>query len=170
MATSPSINHKTIEMFYEHQALIRAFVQTRVANDEDATDLVQEVYLRLLEYKDAIVPERTKALAFAIASNVVNDYLRRLYNKNVATAEIAIAAETLSSTTEEEVIGRDMQNLETRTLAAMPAQRRLVYIMRLHEEKTTREIAEELNLSSRTVENHFYLGIRHMRSCFAEAI
>ncbi len=170
MATSTKTNHKTIELLYRHNALLRNFIQTRVANDEDAADLVQEVMVRLLEYKEEIVPETAKALAYAIASNAVNDYLRRKYLRQASEEDIAALSTGECNVTEEDIISRDLKRLERRRLAAMPPQRRMVYMMRLHEEKTTKEVADFMNLSTRTVENHFYIGIRQMRACFAAAI
>jgi RNA polymerase sigma-70 factor (ECF subfamily) len=45
----------------------------------------------------------------------------------------------------------------------MPQQRRTIYIMRRFDEKSAKEISEELNISRRTVENHLYIGVNQMR-------
>lgn len=46
----------------------------------------------------------------------------------------------------------------------------LIYTLNRFENKTSPEIANELNLSCRTVENHLFLGRREMREFFRNCI
>ena len=66
--------------------------------------------------------------------------------------------------------GDDLMTMERTRLAAMPEQRRLIYTLNRFENKTSPEIANELNLSCRTVENHLFLGRREMREFFRNCI
>ncbi|MBD5275875.1 MAG: sigma-70 family RNA polymerase sigma factor [Bacteroides sp.] len=170
MATTPNPNHAAIEDYYRHSDKLRRYVGSRINNEDDAADLVQEVFLRLLEYSGRIVTATVANLAFTIASRVINDYLRHHYVKTSAHHEISNIQVNTSNDTEETVIGRDMARLERHQLEAMPPQRRLIYIMRIHQGKSTKEISKSLNISPRTAENHFYIGIRQMRACFSAAI
>lgn len=170
MATSVYYNHAAIETFYQHSEKLQRYVRSRINNDEDAEDIVQEVFLRLLEYKGEILPDSVGNLAYSIASHAVNDYLRHHYVKASAHTQIFDTQSTMTNETEETVVGRDLKRLERVQLDAMPPQRRLIYILRVHQGKTTKEIAESLSISPRTAENHFYIGIRQMRECFSAAI
>ncbi|MDE5584897.1 MAG: sigma-70 family RNA polymerase sigma factor [Muribaculaceae bacterium] len=170
MATTPNPNHAAIEDYFRHSDKLRRYVGSRVNNEDDAADLVQEVFLRLLEYSGRIVTATVANLAFTIASRVINDYLRHHYVKTSVHHEISHLQVSTSNDTEETVIGRDMARLEHQRLESMPPQRRQIYIMRLHQGKSTKEISQILNISSRTAENHFYIGIRQMRACFLAAI
>jgi DNA-directed RNA polymerase specialized sigma24 family protein len=60
--------------------------------------------------------------------------------------------------------------MERTRLAAMPEQRRLIYTLNRFEDKSSPEIASELELSCRTVENHLFLGRRDMRDFFRNCI
>lgn len=131
---------------------------------------MQDVFLRLLEYPREILPETSRNLAYSIAGHVVNDYLRRQYVRTSVHSQLSVSMTGMTDETREEVIGRDMKRLEKSRLESMPTQRRLIYIMRIHDGKSTREIADMLNISPRTAENHFYIGIRQMRECFLTAI
>ena len=170
MANLNQSNHEAIELFYRHSEKLQRYLRSRVNDEDDAEDLMQDVFLRLLEYKGEIVAESVGNLAFAIASHVVNDYLRHHYVKSAVHSQLTVSQSGVTNETENTIIGRDMQRLERLQLTAMPRQRRLIYMMRIHQGKTTKEIAESLNISPRTAENHFYIGIRQMRDCFSAAI
>ena len=170
MANLNQSNHEAIELFYKHSEKLQRYVRSRINSEEDAEDLVQDVFLRLLEYPGEIVAQSAGNLAFSIASHVVNDYLRHQYVKTSVHSNISATQTGISNETENAVVGRDMQRFERRHLNAMPAQRRLIYIMRIHQGKTTKEIADALHISPRTAENHFYIGIRQMRQSFSAAI
>lgn len=164
-------NHEAVgEAFGLYRDSLYRHIKSRINDADDAEDLVQEVFLRLLGHKGLLLVEGVKGLAYAIANNVVNDYLRHHYVKTAVHASIYESGSELSNETEETVIGRDLARLEASQLEAMPKQRRLIYMMRIHEGKSTKEIAELLSISTRTAENHFYIGIREMRACFSEAI
>lgn len=170
MANSKHSNYAAIESFYQHCEKLHRYVRSRINNEDDAEDLMQDVFLRLLEYQGEIIAESAGSLAFSIASHAVNDYLRHQYVKNSVHSQLLITQTGISNETENTIVGRDMQRLERKHLNAMPSQRRLIYIMRIHQGKTTKEIAESLKISPRTAENHFYIGIRQMRECFSTAI
>ena len=51
----------------------------KIGKDEDAKDLAQDVFLRLMDYKQMLRPETIKYFIFSICRNLVIDYLRRHY-------------------------------------------------------------------------------------------
>ncbi len=170
MANSTTTNHEAIELFYKHSEKLHRYVRSRINNEDDAEDLMQDVFLRLLEYSGNIIAESADKLAFSIASHAINDYLRHQYVKTSVHSHLSTVQTGVTNETENSIVGRDMQRLERRLLTLMPPQRRQIYIMRIHQGKNTKEIAQSLQISSRTAENHFYIGIRQMRACFSAAI
>lgn len=170
MANSKHSNHAVVELFNKQSEKLQRYVRSRISNEDDADDLMQDVFLRLLEYKGEIIAESAGSLAFSIASHAVNDYLRHQYVKTSVHSQLSVTQTGITNDTENIIVGRDMQRLERKQLNVMPRQRRLIYIMRIHQGKNTKEIAELLKISPRTAENHFYIGIRQMRECFSAAI
>ena len=135
-----------------------------------AEDLAQDVFVRLLDYKQMLRPDTVKYFLFTIARNIVIDYIRRYYKKQEIDSYIYDTMSTSTNETEEKIIGDDLVTMERTRLAAMPEQRRLIYTLNRFENKTSPEIANELNLSCRTVENHLFLGRREMREFFRNCI
>ena len=64
----------------------------------------------------------------------------------------------------------DILSFERQHLAEMPAKRAAIYKMYKHEEMTTDEIVEKLQLSKRTVETHIYLSTKDMKSYLRKII
>ena len=79
-------------------------------------------------------------------------------------------AVTSSNETEEAIIADDLASAEQRRLAIFPEQRRIVYTLSRYGDKIAIEIAEALQLSRRTVENHLFIGRREMREFFRKCI
>lgn len=146
------------------------FIGKRVNDSDDAQDLAQDAFVRLLNYTKEIREENIKSLLFTVAVNLVNDYLRHLYVRNDVHGQMMNTTEWWEEDTEHRVIGRDLAHLEEEKLSAMPTQRRMIYIMRIHEGKNSQEVADALGISKRTAENHYYLGITQMREYFRACV
>ena len=65
---------------YHHS--IYLYIYYRIGNKEEAEDLAQDVYVRLMDYNRILCLETIKYFIFTIARNLVNDYLRRYYSKH----------------------------------------------------------------------------------------
>lgn len=146
------------------------FISKKVNDSDDAQDLAQDVFVRLLSYTKEILEENLKSLLYTVAVNLINDYLRHLYVKNDVHGQMMSTSKWWEEDTEHRVIGHDLAHLETEKLSAMPTQRRMIYIMRIHEGKTSQEVADSLGISKRTAENHYYLGITQMREYFRACV
>lgn len=170
MASSQPSNHEVVAQFYSYRPLLLNKIRTRISDSDDVEDLVQEVYLRLLDYPAPLRPEMIKGLAFSIVNNVVCDYLRRHYVRTSAHTEIFNSLEEETDQTEQEIIGRDLESFKNKRIAAMPPKRRLIYIMRINGNLPNQDIAQRLNLSCRTVENHFFKAQTEMRRWFQEVV
>ena len=165
--TSDNIIARSYEEYYQ---VILTYITYRITHRYEAEDLTQDVFVRLLDYKQMLRPDTVKYFLFIIARNIVTDYIRRYYKKQEVDSYIYDCTVTSTNETEENIIANDLMAIEQRKLAMMPEQRRLVYTMNRFEAKTSTEIAEEMNLSRRTVENHLFLGRREMREFLKNCI
>ena len=156
--------------YKEYHQVILTYITYRIAHRYEAEDLAQDVFVRLLDYQQMLRPDTVKYFLFTIARNIVTDYIRRYYKKQEIDSYIYDTMSTSTNETEEKIIGNDLMAMERTRLAAMPEQRRLVYTLNRFENKTSPEIANKLNLSRRTVENHLFIGRREMRDFFRNCI
>lgn len=171
MEATINITDQLITSSYgEYHPVILSYITYRITHRCEAEDLTQDVFVRLLDYKQMLRPDTVKYFLFAIARNIVTDYLRRYYKKQEIDSYMYDMTASSTNETEEQIIGNDLMMLEQRRLAVMPEQRRLVYTLNRFEGKSSPEIANEMNLSRRTVENHLFIGRREMRDFFRNCI
>ncbi len=153
---------------YHHSVYLYIF--NKIGNKEDAEDLAQDVYLRLMDYKQILCIDTVKYFIFTIARNLVNDYLRHYYKKQEVTSYIYEHAVTDTNETENRVIANDLAACERHKLSLLPPQRRIIYAMSRFEHKSITTISTELNLSSRTVENHLFISRKEVREYIRQCI
>ena len=128
--------------------------------------MAQDVFLRLMEYKQMLRKETVRSMAFFIAHNLVVDYLRRYYRKQEMSAYFYEYGMNVTDDTESGVIANDLSAQENLKLLQLSPQRRTVYIMSRFQGKT----AEELCLSRRTIENHLLASRKKIREYIKSCI
>ena len=75
--TSDNIITRSYEEYYQ---VILTYITYRITHRYEAEDLTQDVFVRLLDYKQMLRPDTVKYFLFTIARNIVIDYIRR-YSK-----------------------------------------------------------------------------------------
>ena len=82
METTAYTSDNIITRSYEeyHQVILN-YITYRIAHRYEAEDLTQDVFVRLMDYKQMLRPDTVKYFLFTIARNIVIDYIRRYYKK-----------------------------------------------------------------------------------------
>lgn len=147
-----------------------SFVVSLTKSRDEASDIVQEVFVRLWEYREAIrVDEPLDSFLFTIGRNLfVSAYRKRLaaqrYTDYVEYLESLTDAVTASTAVEYDEYRRSMG----KALRDLPLrQRQIVGLSRFRGMKNS-EIARELNLSEQTVKNQLSLGLKSLRLSLAK--
>lgn len=153
------------EVYEKHKAALLGYICKRIHNNVDAEDMLQDLFVRMLEFRDMICEATVMSFAYTIARNLVVDYVRRrrctaeiysyIYDRRMQTGQVSM---------ESHIYMRNLEDHERLMMEQMPPQRRKVYYMNRFEGKEVDHIAEELHVESRTVEKHLLLGRRTMRT------
>ena len=166
-ATTPCL---ISDSYKEYYSSVCSYINYRINNWETARDLSQDVFLRLMDYKQMLRPDTVKYFIFTIACNLLNDYLRRYYKKQEITSYIYDHSITYTNETESLIIAKELSLLEKHKLEMLSDQRRKIYTMNRFEDKSISEISSELSISPRTVENHLFVSRKVVRDFSRQCI
>lgn len=162
-----SSRHIAFKSFYEHHFdRLFAFLSRRTGERETALDLAQDVFLKLWRNWDTLPNlQSAEAYLFTIARNrLIDHYRRQLARPQVP---LTVQVENLPAPPEPELEETvHLQQLRD-SIRELPEQRRKIVEMSKLEGKSTREIAEALSLSPRTVENQLYRAMQALRKKLA---
>ena len=154
------------KLFAEHGGALRAFLLRRVRRQQEAADLAQEVYLRLLRVPDVDSIRDPQAYLFTVASNLAKEHAMRERHLNGALdIEEPAVQEQLANLpgfgalldTEARVkrLRQVLKELPTKCQAAVALQ----YWQGLSYE----EIAQQLEISPHMVKKYLSRALAHCR-------
>ena len=142
---------------------IYAFSLSYLKNEADAEELLQDVFLKLWEVRGSLDSSKNiKSFLFKICINLIYDFMRR---KNVEQAYFNYCSQndiSANSTWHDVAYNELLENLKN-LVAAMPEQRRRIFQMSKVDGLSNEEIARQLNLSQRTVENQLYRAVSFLK-------
>ena len=164
-------NIQLIEAFYQSLCQpLCCYYHRHIADVDTCRDLVQDAFLRLMEYNQMVCEQTIRNLLFTIARNLLYDYLRHYYLQHELSSYIYDNMPAVHTHTEEQIVARDILSLERDIISRLPNQRKKVYTLARFEEKDVTEIAQQLHISPRTVQSHLYLSRKEVRSYIRQCI
>ena len=144
------------DKFAEYKLPLRNYFLRRVNSAEEAEDLVQEVFLRLLKRNVSDQIDSLDSYLFRVAANTYKDYLRyhaiRGKGQHCSLEEAPEPRSELSA--ERVLIAKQSLNQLTKELDKLPERTRDIFVMRAIQNRPYAEIAELMDLSTRAVEKH----------------
>jgi RNA polymerase sigma factor (sigma-70 family) len=161
--------HLSVEQaFRRHHLSLLHFLRGRLHNEEDAADIAQETYARLLQsYRDVIDSVTARTLMFRIAVNAANDLARRRRTHHSAAhcpIEDDMLLPTAAPSQEREVSGQQDLNLLYDAIASLPPKCQQVFLLNRVDCMTYPQIAEHCGISVKMVEKHIVKALAALRS------
>ncbi len=151
----------------QYRPALHRFLVRRLRNSQDAQDLAQETYLRFYQLGEGHAVRRPSGYLYRIAVNLVYEFRLR-QSRDRVTYDSGLV-ESLGEQTADPTLADPGDRLATmeqvsRILASIPPAYRSVLIMHRRDGLSVREIAQQLNLSGRTVETYLARAIAHARN------
>ena len=145
-------NNQLISNYYAaHRDELLSFIAVRITNAVEAEDLVQDIFLRLLRGHHLITPDTLPALIYTMARHAVSDYYRRRHV--FEEYEHYIKSSDSTSEIESLISARQLMERMERSLARLPQACCEIYRLHIYDGMKVRDIARELSLPYKQVEN-----------------
>ena len=151
------------DLFQEHYPLVCQSIHRFIRDHATTEDLAQEVFLRFWEKRHSInVTSSLPAYLRRMAMNEALGHLRR--NKRYEEDEFIPENETETGpSAEESFLHGELQESVTAAINTLPPKCRTVFQLSRFEELTYKEIADQMGISVKTVENQMGKALKILR-------
>ena len=127
-------------------------------------EIVQDVFVSLWERRKQIkIASSISSYLYRAVKNRTINYIKNQLPKDQATSDIEIAADFEADSSPDENDG-NLEAALNRAIGELPEKCRVIFLLSRNEGLTHKEIAEELSLSPKTVENQIGIAIKKLRT------
>ena len=170
--TSLSVRENFDSIYVNNFSRLFLFAKEYVLFDEEAENIVQDIFLMLWEKKDILrVDVSLTAYLFTLVKNKCIDFLRhrmveQIYSENIQqeyNEELNVKLFALESFDHNFSSEEQIEILLRNAIDKLPERCRLIFIKSRIEGQKYKEIAEELNLSVNTVEGQISIALKKLR-------
>ncbi|OQP38686.1 hypothetical protein A4H97_18380 [Niastella yeongjuensis] len=156
------------EVFAYYYPRLHRYAFRYLKNEFWAEELSMEVLARIWEKKSAITNHETfeNYLFTAARNHLINHWQRKidgLLSLDTLQSEVAEAAGNNVADAYDPVLLKEMETVYHNTLSEFPPQRRTIFLLHRNERLSYKEIARQLNISPKTVENHIGSALKQLR-------
>ena len=164
-ARSTSRESALARLFIEHNQELLRFLRTRLDSRQEAEEVAQESYARLLRLDQPAILGFLRAYLFKTAANLAIDRLRHRTTLRGAESKLEHSYELATESTPEDLAGRDQEvGLVERFLAELPtACHRAFVLYRVHE-LSLAEVAAQMGVSERMIRYYVVQAMSHCRA------
>ena len=150
-------NNQLLSNYYSmHRDELVSFIAVRIVDAIEAEDIVQDIFLHLLRGQHLITPHTLPSLLHTMARHAVSDYYRRrhvieTFERFIQTSDIR--HQTSDDSVESVFSAQQLMERMERSLARLPKACCEIYRLHIYDGKKVSDIAQELSLPYKQVEN-----------------
>jgi len=148
--------------FDQYFDAIRNYIYYKSGDSQLATDIAQDVFLKLWEKDVEFIEIATKSLLYKMANQRFIDFVRKSKVINTYQAKIQLSIKD-SMNPQSQLEYKELKQRYELALARLPDKQREVFLMSRIEELTYSEIALRLNISVKAVEKRMYNALQKLR-------
>lgn len=135
-------------------------------DSDQAEEVLQETFIKIWEKKEQINLELSfEAYLIKIARNIIYNKLRRKVTDHAFKNYYQYIQPVIDNSLESKIIAEDLEKYETTIIDKLPTRRKEIILLKKNGYSNA-EIAQKLNLSKSTVENHINLALKNLSRYF----
>jgi RNA polymerase sigma-70 factor (family 1) len=150
-------------LFREYSNRLYRFALGYLKSEVEAEELVQEVFAKIWEKRSELKEELSfKSYLFTIAFNLIRKHFRtRVYSSEYLKNRVY---DDIDMHTSEKVTYNSLYKYITELVNQLPERRKEIFIKSRFEGLSIKEIAEEMKISHKTVENQLTDALKFIRT------
>jgi RNA polymerase sigma-70 factor, ECF subfamily len=145
------------QLYFRHAAGLHFYVQSLTRDRDRADDILQDVFLRLLEIDPASIRTSVKAYLYVVARNEVFQAARR----DSRASHVPILSEPSRP---EAIVDAERAEIVSKALDALPSEQREVVVLKTYGGHTLSEIADVTGTSLGTATSRYRYALEKLSS------
>ena len=151
------------QLYNQYWSQVLHFSRLYITGKGTAEEIVQEVFVKLWESREFLSEkENFKGLLFIITRNLIFNKHRKHLNEDFYKMTVFSAMET-SYDVEEEIEAKNLSEYIDQLIDELPPRRCEIFNLSRKHHKSYKEIAEQLSISEKTVENQIAEALKYLR-------
>lgn len=155
------------EIYGLYHAKIFRFSLSYLRNEDDAYDIVQEVFIKIWENRFLLKKDTNfDAFLFTVAKNKVLSLFRKRVTENNYKVYLAKVEESDADSIEKDIDYDFLKKRYEQLIEKLPPKRKEVFILSRENGLTNKEIAEIKGIAEKTVEDHLTKSLNFFKQNF----
>lgn len=153
------------QVFKTHYKNLHAYAFTMLKDEDEAEEMVQQVFFKLWERSEHL--SFSGSIAAYLYRAVHNESLNFIKHQKVKAGHqlhVAYSMKNKSEQAHPKMIRKELENKFREALNELPEQCRTVFQLSRFEDMKYKEIADKLDISVKTVENHMGKALKLLRT------
>jgi len=151
-------------LFMSYHSLVKRFLVGFIKEEEDVLDIAQDIFIKIWTHRKSVAKvDSFKAYLFRMARNEIYNYYKLHAIRENHLEQYAQQTVWVDDLLEERLLADELGLLLDIAVDSMPPQRKLIFRMSRKEGLSNEEIAGQLQINKRTVENHITQALADLR-------
>jgi RNA polymerase sigma-70 factor (ECF subfamily) len=153
-----------IEIYNRYHAQLYTAASKRCSSTEIAEEIVQDLFINLWRNRATIkINSSLSGYLFTSVRNLILNQIQKEAVRKRAYESLILENADYDNSTEEIVIANDLSYHLNINLGSLPDKCRSVFELSRKQHKSNKQIAHELGISEKTVENHITRALKYLR-------
>jgi RNA polymerase sigma-70 factor (ECF subfamily) len=155
-----------VKLYHELNGRVFNYFLKKTHQPEIAKDLTQQCFIRVYHYRESLSElHALEKQVYIIAKSILLNHIRLEDRRRVRDTHYSQGQSEYEPESRFEI----NDYLQQLTLKLSPVRKKII-LLKVHKGLSNKEIAEELSISVKTVENHITKAHQHMRMLSAELV